>query len=477
MFNLATGHRTRLAVVGAEHKPSLIVEVAQVERPGIVARIHTHRHGRKTPDGTRAFRTRLVAQVGSGRRKPVQIVDQAALIDFPALLGAAIGIQQVIGMHKVRAHVVHVELGHRGQTHISVIDHAARNDARLLHDAIARHAKFLHVRQVGSVLKVRTGNGLNARHVLADNLAGAGRKDIRRRHVDRAVCIGQDVVLEGNKLVERCNERLFVLPCLVVVQRAIVGIPERQRLMVVAMKAQFTAHLQQHAAKIAELRGIGLARGLGLVDHVLVVLDHHAGIANAILLREFLQVGPPHLGIKVGDGKAVVAFDVRAVARGNGAREIVQVKHGAIDDRIGRGIAQQAHGRGIETTHDLIVDTDIAHHGTAAAAIARPNKRSTRVAGFSPHVGCLTQRNRERRIEGVRELITLAAADHKVLARHDALCHRIFIAGRIDAQLGTNCLQIARIVRRHGEHQRTAGAHPAHDVGEVRTEPIERRHQ
>ena len=172
--------------------------------------------------------------------------------------------------------------------------------------------------------------------------------------------------------------------------------------MIVAVKAQLSAHLQQHTAKVAELRGIGLARGLGLVDRVLVVFDHHAGITNAVLLREFLQVGPPHLGIKIGDRKAVVAFNVRAIARGNGAREIVQVKHRAIDDRIGRGIAQQAHGRGIETAHDLVVDTDIAHHGTAAAAIARPNKRSTRVAGFSPHTRRLTQRNRERRIEGIR---------------------------------------------------------------------------
>ena len=291
------------------------------------------------------------------------------------------------------------------------------------------------------------------------------------------MCIGQNVVLEGDKLVERCNERLLILPRLIVVQRTIVGIPECQRLMVVAMKAQLAAHLQQHTAKVAELRGIGLSRRLSLINRILVVFDHHAGIANVVLLREFLQVGPPHLGIKIGDRKPVVALDVGTVARGHGTGKVVQIKHGAVDDRIGRGIAQQAHGRGIETAHDLVVDTDIAHHGTAAAAIARPNKRSTRVAGFSPDVGRLTQRNRERRIEGIRELITLAAADHKVIARHDTLCRRIFIAGRIDAQLGTDCLQIARIVRRHGEHQRTAGAHPTHDVAQVRTEPINRRHQ
>ena len=172
--------------------------------------------------------------------------------------------------------------------------------------------------------------------------------------------------------------------------------------MVVAVKAQLSAHLQQHAAKVAELRGIGLARGLGLVDRILVVFDHHAGIANAVFLRELLQIGPPDLGIKVGNGKPVVALDVGTVARGHGAREIVQVKHRAIDDRIGRGIAQQAHRRGIEAAHDLGVDTDIAHHGTAAAAIARPNKRSARVTGFSPHVGRLAQRNRKRRIKGVR---------------------------------------------------------------------------
>ena len=380
-------------------------------------------------------------------------------------------------MHKVRAHVVHVELGHRSQAHIGIVDHTARDNARLLHNAIARHAKFLHIGQVGSVLKIRTGNGLNARHVLANNLTGASRKDIRGRHIDRAARVGQDVVLEGDELVERRDQGVLVLPCFIVIQRAVVGIREGQRLMVIPMEAQLAAHLQQHASKVAELRGIGLARRLGLIDLVFVVLDHHAGVANVVLLCNLLQIGPPDLGIKIGDRKAVVALDVGAVARGNGTGKIVQVKHRAIDDRIGRGIAQQAHGRGIETAHDLVVDTDIAHHGTATAAIARPNKRSTRVASFSPHVGRLAQRNRERRIEGIRQLITLSTADHKVLARHDALCRRIFIAGRIDAQLGTDCLQIARIVRRHGEHQRTAGTHPAHDVGEVRTEPIDRRHQ
>ena len=81
-------------------------------------------------------------------------------------------------------------------------------------------------------------------------------------------------------------------------------------------------------------------RGLGLVDRVLVVFDHHAGIANAVFLRDLLQIGPPDLGIKIGDGKAVVTLDVGAVARRNGARKVIQIEDGAVDDRIGRGIAQ-----------------------------------------------------------------------------------------------------------------------------------------
>ena len=156
--------------------------------------------------------------------------------------------------------------------------------------------------------------------------------------------------------------------------------------MVVAVKAQLTAHLQQHAAKIAELRGIGLSRGLGLVDRVLVVFDHHAGIANAIFLRELLQIGPPDLGVKIGDGKPVVALDVGAVARGHGARKVVQIEHGAVDDRIGRGITQQADGRSIEPTHDLVVDANVAHHGVTTAAIVRPNERRVRVTGLCPYV-------------------------------------------------------------------------------------------
>ena len=38
-------------------------------------------------------------------------------------------------------------------------------------------------------------------------------------------------------------------------------------------------------------------------------------------------------------------------------------------------------------------------------------------------------------------------------------------------------MQIARVIRRHGEHKRTAGTHPTHNVGQMRTEPIERRHE
>ena len=367
------------------------MEIAQAERPGIRAGINVHRHGRKTLDGTGALRRRLVPQVGRGFGKPLQVVDQAALVDHPALLGTAIGVQKVVRVHKVRAHVVHVELGHGCQPHIGIVDHAARDNTWLLHNAIARHAKLLHVRQVGAILKIRTGNGLNSRNIGTDKLARASRKDIRRRHVNRAMSVGQDLVLKRDKFVERCDKRLLVLPRLVVVQRAIVGVPERQRLMVVAMKAQLAAHLQKHAAKVAELRGIGLARGLGLVDRVLVVFDHHAGIANAVFLRELLQIGPPDLGIKIGDGKPVVALDVGAVARGHRAGKVVQIEHGAVDDRIGRCIAQQAYGRSIEPTHNLVVDANVAHHGVTDAAIVRPNERRARVTSLCPYVGRFAQ--------------------------------------------------------------------------------------
>ena len=178
MRNLATRDCSRLAVIGTEHEPRLVVKIAQVERPGIRACINAHRHGRKALDGARAFRAGLATQVGRRLGKPVQVVGQAALIDLPALPGAAIGIEQVVRVHKVRTHIVHVELGHGSQAHIGIVDHAARDNARLLHDAIARHAKLLHVRKIRTILKIRTGDGLNARHVLANNLAGAGRKDI-----------------------------------------------------------------------------------------------------------------------------------------------------------------------------------------------------------------------------------------------------------------------------------------------------------
>ena len=247
--------------------------------------------------------------------------------------------------------------------------------------------------------------------------------------------------------------------------------------MFVAVKAQLSAHLQQHAAKIAELRGIGLARGLGLVDRVLVVFDHHAGIANAVFLRELLQIGPPDLDIKIGDGKPVVTLDISTIARGHGARKVVQIEHGAVDDRIGRGITQQAYGRSIEPTHDLVVDANVAHHGVTAAAIVRPNERRARIAGLSPHVRRLAQRNRERRIEGIRELVALSPAQHKVLARHNAFGFYIVISGRFDPKLGSNHLQIARVIRRHGEHKRTASTHPTHQIGQMRTQSVKRGHK
>ena len=204
--------------------------------------------------------------------------------------------------------------------------------------------------------------------------------------------VGQNLVLKRDKFVERSDERLFVLPGLVDVQRAVVGVPERERLMVVAVKAQLAARLQQHAAKISKLRGIGLARGLGLVDRVLVVFDHHAGIANAIFLRELLQIGPPDLGVKIRNGKAVVTLDISTIARGHGARKVVQIEHGAVDDRIGRSITQQADRRGVKTAHDLVIDTDIAHHGAPATAVIRPNERDARIASLSPLTRHLAQR-------------------------------------------------------------------------------------
>ena len=129
-----------------------------------------------------------------------------------------------------------------------------------------------------------------------------------------------------------------------------------------------------------------MARGLGLVDRVLVVFDHHAGIANAVFLRELLQIGPPDLGVKIRNGKAVVTLDKSTIARGRGARKVVQIEHGAVDDRIGRGITQQAYGRSIEPTHDLVVDANVAHHGVTTAAIVRPNERRARVTGLCPYV-------------------------------------------------------------------------------------------
>ena len=247
--------------------------------------------------------------------------------------------------------------------------------------------------------------------------------------------------------------------------------------MVVAMVADFAVLLQQHATKVAELRGIGLTSRLGLVDRVLVVFDHHAGIANAVLLRELLQIGPPDLGIKVGDGKPVVALDVGAVARRHGTGKVVQIEDGAVDDGVCRGIAEQADRRGVKPAHDLVVDTNIAYHGASATAVIGPHERGARIAGLSPHTRRLAQRNRKRRIKGVRELVALSPAQHKVRARHNAFGFYIVISGRFNAKPGSDHLQIARVIRRHGEHKRTAGTHPTHNVGQVRTEPIERRHE
>ena len=112
-----------------------------------------------------------------------------------------------------------------------------------------------------------------------------------------------------------------------------------------------------------------------------------------------------------------------------------------------------------------------------AAAIARPNKGRTRVAVFGPHARRLAQRNQQGRFKGVRKLVALATADHKVLARDDALGSRVLISHGIDAKLGRNGLQIAGVLRRHAQHERAAGTHPTHNVAQARTEPIKRRHE
>ncbi len=96
----ATRHRTRLAIIGAEHEPRLVVEIAQAERPGIRAGIHAHRHGRKTLDGAGALRCRLVPQVGSGFGKPLQEVDQAALVDLQPSLAPRSGSKRSSGCIK-----------------------------------------------------------------------------------------------------------------------------------------------------------------------------------------------------------------------------------------------------------------------------------------------------------------------------------------------------------------------------------------
>ena len=257
---------------------------------------------------------------------------------------------------------MHVQFGFRREAHVVVPHHAAGDDTWRFDDAVVGHTEFLHVRQFAVAWQVGAGDGADFGNIPPDHLPSLLGHDVGWGYVYRRRGRRQHGLLERDQFAQRSDDRLAVRPLMVRVFVAVIGVRQHERLMVVAVVADLAVLLEQQSAEIAETRFVRLPYG-SVFRIVPVVFDHHAGETDAVPFREFGQVRPPDLRIEVGDVHAVVAFDVGAVAAGNGGWEIVQVERGAVDHRVGSGGAQQTEGGSVEATHHLVVDADIAGHG------------------------------------------------------------------------------------------------------------------
>ena len=255
----------------------------------------------------------------------------------------------------------------------------------------------------------------------------------------------------------------------------IIGVRQYERLMVVAMVADFAVLFEQQSAEIAEMRFVLLPYG-SVFRIVPVILDHHAGEPNTVAFRKFGQVRPPDLRIEVGDAHAVVAFDVGGVSAGDRGWKIVQIERGAVDDRVCRGGTQQAERGGIEAAHHLAIDADIAGHGSSGTHIGTPDQWRMAVGTDRFDGGLLIEVQTQRRFERATEHVGVPATQHKVPGRLDAFGHHVVVCGGFDADLRPDRVQIACFFRRHGKHHVAAAFNPSHDGHQLIPQRIKFRH-
>ena len=338
-------------------------------------------------------------------------------------------------MHKVGTDVVHVQLAHCCQPHIGISHHTAGYDARLLHNTVAGHTKFLHIGQGRAIFKVGAGNGADPGHFAAQHLPPGSRKDVGGRHIDAALGVGQYSLLKIDKFVHRCHNGIFTGPLTVAVKILVIRIGQYQRLMVVAVEAHFPALLQQQAAIVSELLGVQLTDWCTL-GIVLVVFDHNAGKTDRVLLCKLHEIRPPDFGIKVRNGHPVIPADISTIAAGHRRWKIIQIEYGTVNHRVGGGIAQQAVGRCIDAAHDFVVDADVVHHHPASTRLCAPHQRNAFVPRSGIHRGFLPEADAEGGLERVAELIPLPAAQHKLLRGNDAFCGLILPRRGQDTEFG-----------------------------------------
>ena len=264
-------------------------------------------------------------------------------------------------MHEVRAHIVHVQFGNRGKTHVRVAQHAAGHDTWSLHHAIGRNTELLYVRQGTVGRHIRTGDGANLRHILAYDLSRLLGEDIRRRHVYRRCCGRQYVFLECDQFLQWCHNGFAIRPLHVRVFLAVMCIRQHQRLMVVPVISDFAVLPKQQSSVILELCVVRLSYRI-ILGVIAVILNHHTGETNTVPFSKTHQIWPPYLRIEFGNAHVVVTFDVFAIARRYWRRKIVQVESRAVNHRIGHGGTEQTERRSVKSSNHLDVNADIAHH-------------------------------------------------------------------------------------------------------------------
>ena len=377
-------------------------------------------------------------------------------------------------MHEVGADEMHVQFGFCGEPHV-ISHHAAGDDARRLDDAVIGHTEFLHVRQFAVAWQVGAGDGADFGHVSSDCLPSFLGQDVGRRHIYRRCGRRQHGLLECDQLAQRGDDSFAIRPLMVRVFVAIIGVRQYERLMVVAMVADFAVLFEQQSAEIAEMRFVLLPYG-SVFRIVPVVFDHHAGETDAVPFREFGQVRPPDLRIEVGDAHAVVAFDVGGVSAGDRGWKIVQIERGAVDDRVCRGGTQQAERGGIEAAHHLAIDADIAGHGSSGTHIGTPDQWRMAIGTDRFDGGLLIEVQTQRRFERATEHVGVPATQHKVPGRLDAFGHHVVVCGGFDADLRPDRVQIACFFRRHGKHHVAAAFNPSHDGHQLIPQRIKFRH-